>query len=512
MSEGMSSKHGNLAAGQPPRAVGRVARNGVINVVASLGHTFLSILTLALLARSLGRESLGIYFTVMVLSVVTQLILEAGIGTIVTLRVSQRPERWPEISAEIAGLLIIIPAASLILPLTLGSICAMLQADQRLMWLALATAVSAAAMQVEQFSFGVFRGFERFEFEAIGKLFQGCCLVLLVWLVARNATDPLKMAVCCLATSHLLAALIVLAILLRKWPMGHPLLRFTILTEWLAEGIPLGIGTILRRLTLQAGHILIALMQPAALLGVFNVALRPLGPLNLLPQALGSATFPFLARTASKQSSKLQNAFQMSIRFLLMLSLPVAGAVILLSDRIVQIIAGPNFYDAIIPMRLLGVILIFSFPSVQFRFALTSLGRQKAYASLVAITLLTEIALEAALIPSYGLLGVCWGFLIGEAFFFVAGLWVLARCGLSGFHMGPIGRTLACSLAIFLPSWGFATAGLLCQLTVLVCSTVVYLLLCVLTGAIRPEELRTLLNLATQACRATNRLARNTSP
>ena len=475
--------------------VRRIARNGAIGLSASLGHTLLTLLALAILARALGREGLGLYFTVFVISVVLQLVLEAGVTTIITMRVSRAPGRWRQTGAEAAGLLAVAVVGSLLAGTAVACGWSSWRGQEAFGLLGIATGVTCAAMQIEQFGFGVFRGFERFEFEGLAKLVQGGSFVLLVWLFVGHAGGRLPAAVSCLAASHTLAALVVLGIVAGKWPIGWPVFHLAVARDWLADALPLGVGIMLRRLTLQLGHILLAMMQPLAALGLYNVAIRPLGPLNLVPQAAASAVFPHLARSAGHDLAGLRKVFAASVRLLLVVSLPVAASVWLLADHVVLLLAGPEFAAAAAPMRVLGGVLVLSYPSAQFRFVLTALGKQALFWRLVAATLAAELVLETTLIPAYGYLGACWGFLLGEVGFLVAGLVLCQRCGLHGLEWRGMAKAVVVAVALAAVCWPAVRLALPWQLLTLLAATSVYLAVCLGIGAVTPGEARRLARL-----------------
>ena len=71
----------------------------------------------------------------------------------------------------------------------------------------------------------------------------------------------------------------------------------------------MGLADVVRKLTWQLDTVLLALLQPAAVVGIYTVAYRPLGALNWLPQAVMSALFPSLARMADRDPRGLAAAF-----------------------------------------------------------------------------------------------------------------------------------------------------------------------------------------------------------
>src|SRR5438105_1753480 len=142
---------------------------------------------------------------------------------------------------------------------------------------------------------------------------------------------------------------------------------------------------------------------------IYNVAYRPLGPLNWLPRIILVAAFPAFARLAAGDRSGLSRALAASIRLLWVISLPLAVAIFACAEPLITLLAGPDYVDAVLPLRILIWISTLSFLSMQFRFVFTAVGRQKLFARLAVAVFGLEAAIELALIPWWGYFGACAG-------------------------------------------------------------------------------------------------------
>jgi O-antigen/teichoic acid export membrane protein len=196
--------------------------------------------------------------------------------------------------------------------------------------------------------------------------------------------------------------------------------------SWLLEAGPLGFGDVIRSLTWQLDTLLLGLLQPAAVVGIYSVAYRPLGPLNYVPRAILSAQFPQFTRLASDPPA-LQQAAMRSARVLTFVSVPIAVAVFVFAEPLVVLIGGPEYLEAARPLRLLIWITVLSFVTMHFRYVLAAVAKERAYAALVTAVFVVELVVELALIPSQGYMGACAGSLAGESMFVAAGYFVCRR-------------------------------------------------------------------------------------
>jgi O-antigen/teichoic acid export membrane protein len=322
--------------------------------------------------------------------------------------------------------------------------------------------MACAALQVQRYGTGVLRGGESYRRENLARLAQGVLFAVGVLALVLAGRAGLGMVLALLAASQVAAAWIVLGGLPPRWRRPAWRLNRAALRGWLAEAGPLGLGDVLRGLTWNLDTLLLSLLQPASVVGLYSVAYRPLGPLNWVPFAVLTAVFPSFARNAVEDRAALARAFAASLRLLWVMSLPIAVV----------------------------VCTCLSFLSFPFRFLLAALGRPDVYARLVLWVLVLEAVLESALIPEFGYLGACAGSLAGEAVFTAAGLYLCGRLGVHGVEYGAMARALPAAVALGLGLGAVRGASFPASASVLAALAfpVLYFVLCVALGAVRREE------------------------
>jgi O-antigen/teichoic acid export membrane protein len=293
-----------------------------------------------------------------------------------------------------------------------------------------------------------------------------------------------------LGVSHVAAATFLIFTLQRHWKCLGWRLSLAVVKDWLGEAIPLGMGDVVRRLTWQLDTLLLSALQPAAVVGIYSVAYRPLGPLNWVPRAILTAAFPAFARMAANDRNSLDRTFADSTRLLWIISLPIAIAICLSAKPVIVFLAGMEYLESAIPMRLLIWISSLSFLSIQFRFLFTAIGKQQLFARLVIAVFLLEAGLEWVLIPSWGYMGACAGSLVGEVIFTLAGLGFCAYLGFGGFQWGPMFRAVLAGAVMAAIIWPGRELSLILLSPLVAAALCVYIGLCVLFRALRWDELR----------------------
>ena len=90
-------------------------------MIAQLSNAVCYLVVVVALARALGKEGLGRYYTIFALTVAVQLVVEGGLGTVLTYRIAA-PDNWRRLVAEAAGLFAAVTVISAALLLVVGAV------------------------------------------------------------------------------------------------------------------------------------------------------------------------------------------------------------------------------------------------------------------------------------------------------------------------------------------------------------------------------------------------------
>ncbi len=468
----------------------RILRNSTWNLAAQGVYAIFHIAAIALLARGLGKDGLGEYYTLFALVLVAQLLLEAGIGTALTRRLAQDAAALKDTVAQASAIFTLIALASAALFVAAGALAAWWRRDPGALLDFSLAGVACAALQVQRFCAGVFRAFEQFGAENLSRVLQGASLALLLGALIVLERVALTPALLVLAVSQLLAAAYLMVALHRSlrgvgWRLSGGQLR-----AWLAQGVPLGLGDVLRGLTWQLDTVLLGWMRPAAEVGIYSVAYRPLGPLNWLPRAVAAASFTSFARLAESDREALGRSFAATVRVLWIASLPFVVALYVCAEPVVRLIAGSAYLEAAVPLRILIWLTCLSFISYPLGVLFAAVGRARAYARLAAAVFALEVLLELALIPWWGYFGACAGTLLGELAFTLAGFTLCYRMRIRSLEWGALARATGAAALMAAALWPARDAEIAVVLSAMAGATVLYLVLCIAFGAVGVAELK----------------------
>jgi O-antigen/teichoic acid export membrane protein len=482
--------HDRLVTGAPdPSGLShRSVRNSVFNTLIN-GTSAVSYMVLFIaLARGLQPAAMGEYYTLFAVVLIVQLVFEMGIPTVMTGRISRVPSEFRGIVTEATALQAFSVGGQFIAFLCMGTLAAWHSGDTGTLLRFLLGGCAAAGIQVQRFCAGIFRADELFIYENVMRLGQGLGLAVTVVALISFGVTNLTLMIAVLAASHALGALFLVVNVQNRyhcltWRAGLGGVK-----GWLAEALPLGVTDSIRGQGWQLDTVLLGILQPASVVGLYNAAYRPLSVLYWLPTAASAATFPTLVQLA-RRPDLFNRAVANSVRILWIVSLPVAVIISVGAEHFIALLAGHEYVDAALPMRLLVWKILFASLAIQYRFVFAAIGKLSTLARIALFATALDVATELVLIPFWGYFGACSGTLLGELVFTLLTLSVCKQLGIRCADWGPITRAalagcvmgaLLCSARqVALPAFLIAAAA----------ATGVYLLVCLLAGALGWDEL-----------------------
>jgi O-antigen/teichoic acid export membrane protein len=410
----------------------RMVRNSVFNGIGAVLIVPFNFFALFTLARRLGADSLGTFFTLFAISAVIHWVADAGTTTVLTRRVAREPNKLGTLVPEAAGVLLGVCTISALLFFSVAIPWMALKGDGISLSVLVVAALAMASRHALDFAAHVFRGLERFEFENLARVAQTGLFCLFVWFCVYADTGGTLAAFVAYAVSNWIAALLLWAYLIRSERCGG--FRFTpaMLKSWWRASLPLGVGDVIRQVLLQMDTLMLAAFRPSAVVGLFSIAARPLQPLQLVPRIIVSVTFPSMSRSGHLDRSTVSRTFAQTTTLLWAASLPVSIVITICAEPLIRKTAGMDFLGAVGPLQALIWSTGLIFVNAQLRLVLTALDEERRYWRLIGWILAAKVALGVVLIPAWGIYGGCLANLLAEAALCAAGLVVLRKLGIAG--------------------------------------------------------------------------------
>lgn len=260
--------------------------------------------------------------------------------------------------------------------------------------------------------------------------------------------------------------------------VAHALLRARVVaprreidrSRWLSlvrAGIPIGLVTLLFGMLLQLDVVMLSLLGgDSDEVGVYGAAFRLVSATMFLSWAFSQATQPWLARQEDDRALPLARGYELGLKTLTAVLLPIGVGFATLAEPIVETVYGDGYEGAVLPLRLLGTIVALyglnQFTSV----LLISRYRPGDMRRNLILVLVQNVVCNVILIPPLGadgaaISGAASALLLG-ALSLRAGRRVTGRLSLVRAFGGPVlaGTAMAAVLLAVQPSlWVGAPLG-----------------------------------------------------
>ena len=225
------------------------------------------------------------------------------------------------------------------------------------------------------------------------------------------------------------------------WRFEVPFLR-----EWFWKGLPFALTFVLTILYFRIDQPLVYALRPHVEAGLYGAAYKPFESLLFIPQTFLSIVFPVLAIYHHERPEALLDAVNRFFKALLLVGWPMSLGIFVLAHPLNHALFGDS-YDLSEPaLRILSLSLGFAFVNNAFIGALSASDRQSSFTWAAAWSLVANLALNLALIPTFGYLGASWATVLTEIVLGIVGWILTAR------HIGRV--------PVLRLSWRVVLAGL----------------------------------------------------
>jgi O-antigen/teichoic acid export membrane protein len=181
------------------------------------------------------------------------------------------------------------------------------------------------------------------------------------------------------------------------------------------ESTPLTVGQVGRAFAVSLDVVLVKALRPAAGAGQYAAASR-LFVVGLLYLGLYyNALLPTIVRAAGEGQQALAREIRRSCTRAVLIGTPIAVAGILLAPLVIPFVLGDDYEPAAGLFQVLMVALLLVAVSGVMNNALIALGRTRTFAGIVVASLVVNVAVNLALLPTVGVVGAAIATVATEA-------------------------------------------------------------------------------------------------
>ena len=258
----------------------------------------------------------------------------------------------------------------------------------------------------------VFTGYEKMEYNSVisiiySSLKTGFMVLLVIFGLGTYG------AVVGITVSYLLSGIICILILYvafykKLQTRSSRLEIFSTIKTMFSYGLPLSISAIVSGFLAQFYNVLITIYSTDMLIGNYQVALNFAFIVTFFVMPVITVLLPAFSKLdCQKEQEMLGQVFQSSVKYASLLIVPIAFAVIALSQHGVSTVFGLKYSNAPLYLSLYVVTFIYTaFGYLSVEHILKSQGKTGVNMKLTLITSAISLALNLVLIPIFGIVGL----------------------------------------------------------------------------------------------------------
>ncbi len=179
----------------------------------------------------------------------------------------------------------------------------------------------------------------------------------------------------------------------------------SVVSRVVRESWPLALAAALILIYFKGDTLLLSFLKPQHDVGVYSVAYKVLENLIIFPAMFAGLVMPLLSRYFIESGERFRLVFQKTLDVLVIAALPLAFGGIYCADAIIAIMAGVGFAEAVLPLQVLFVAMVFIFLGTLFGNAVIACNRQKTVLWVYGAAALFNLTANLYFIERYSYLG-----------------------------------------------------------------------------------------------------------
>jgi len=382
----------------------RLSKNLLSLFSADIARRLFGFISVAYLARVLGKEGFGAVNLGFAVLAYIMVLSGAGFPTLGTKKIAQGEP--PELIGSVIGSRLI--ATIIVLLVAAFAVLTTVQ-NTTIAWLIIL--LSCAVLPQIFFVDWFFQGKETLGIVSVARVMQAIVYLAIVLIFIRTINDILWVAVGSIAGECVASTL--LFIRFRYTHRGvhiriKPSLRF------LKQSIPLAVGIVLTTLVVNYPSLALGVFTTTANVGTYSAASKLVYFLLMGDRILVLLLLPASARKYSDSPETFNRMLTDAMRWILIISLPVAVGGILIANKLITIIYGVEYSSSIPVFQVFIWYFFITMLHTVYSAGLIGVGGDKSYGKIMLVTAFAYLVTVTAGACLFGAIGAAFGVVISE--------------------------------------------------------------------------------------------------
>ena len=401
-----------------PEKITNIAKNTSYFTLALILQKVISFTYFTLIARALGPEDLGKYYFAISFAAIFSILTDLGQTNLLTREIAKAKREANNLFGAVLGVKLPLAAATALIIIALANFLGYSELTRALIYF------STICIVLDSFTatfFSVSRGFHNLKYESLAAVvFQ------LIVLSFGLSVIKLNLGLVWLIGSLVLASIFnfsySLTIVAKTWKLSlKPIFDWRLVKLVLRLSLPFGIYAIFQKVYSYFDTVLLATLAGDYYVGIYQISFKIINAIQFLPLAFVASLYPAMSAYWLDNRQQLAVTFERAMNYLIIISLPISGGVIMLADKIILIFKS-GYGEAILPLQLSIAALLFMFTAYPVGSLLNACDKQKLNTVIMGLTVLASVILNLILIPKFQAVGASLAVLLSSIFMLVLGL------------------------------------------------------------------------------------------
>jgi O-antigen/teichoic acid export membrane protein len=391
-------------------ATQRIMKNtAVLSVSQIISFIFIFFYTIYI-ARYLGADGFGILSFAIAISGIFSILFDLGLSTLTVREVARDKSLAQKFLGNAIIIKIILAIVSFGLIILIINLLHYPQATVTVVYF---VALSTIINSFYSLFYSIFQAYEKMEFQSIGQILNSILMFSGVFLAIK-----IGLSVVGFSSIYFLSSLIILiyVLILYIWKFSLPVIEIDTIfwKKILKEALPFGLAGIFVTIYYWIDSVMLSIMVGNEVVGWYNAAYRFIYIFLSFHSIFIISIFPVLSSFYKTSKGSIKFAYERSFKYMLILTVPIAVFVTVLSSKIILLIYGPSYIPSVIALQILIWTIVFMFVNGLSSNFLGSHNKQPIATKITAIGAVTNIILNILLIPKFSYVGSSFATVITE--------------------------------------------------------------------------------------------------
>lgn len=382
-------------------SINRVAKNSLIIMASEVINKILSLILSIALARYLGDSGFGQFSFIVTMMMLFQVLADFGLEGLTIREIAKNIEKTQIYLRNVLALRFGIGLISFILLVIMINL---MHKPTIIVYSVYLAGISIIFYSIANTFNAVFNAHERLDLKALLSILTRILVFgLTIWaILLRQSLIVLALII---LISELFRAILSFLVCTKKIATLQFKLDLLLCKKLLSTSVPFALISIIALVYFKIDIIMLSLMKGDKIVGWYSAAYNLLAALLFITDAYALSIFPVMSRSADSSQKLLEFTWQRSVKYLLIVSLPIAMGTSILADRIILLFYPASFSASIIALKILIWTLPWIFVNAINMRVLYATDRQKEAMVVALLSMLLNILFNLILIPKLSYIG-----------------------------------------------------------------------------------------------------------